>query len=118
MEVRPREVSTPNTIFIDGWQGNTANPVEVIFPQADSLGSLPGGLYIFPGALSLNPDLMHTPGSTYRQDYPLIQFFRARDDAPLGINMIDIIIRQSGRGEVQLRLQIDVVQKLNPMGIR
>jgi hypothetical protein len=105
------EVSTPCSIFIQGWR-DTNDPVEVVFPWADPSGSLPGGIVVFPGTSKLNPFLMFTPGVTGSQDYTCVQYFRAKEDAPSGTSSIPVLVRQKGKGSVLLFLNVAVPPKL------
>jgi len=105
------EVSTPCTIYIQGWK-DTNDPVEVVFPWADPSGSLPGGIVVFPGTSKLNPFLMFTPGVTESQDYACVQYFRAKEDAPSGTSSIPVQVRQKGKGSVLLFLNVAVPPKL------
>lgn len=94
-------------ISIRGFRGRTLDRVEVIFPdKIDDWASLPNGIVVMGGNGSYDPANMGRPVHT--DGY----FFRARDNAPGGTFMVEIIVRQNKAGFVRLFLEVEIVPRL------
>lgn len=113
LDLVPGEIDRSCGVVVTGWRGNTADRVEVVFPQlGDTGGSLPGQVVVFPGNTSQAPANMFTAGATDHHDrYEFPFHFSARSTAPAGTTLILILVRQPGAGEVRLALSVNVVPK-------
>jgi hypothetical protein len=90
-----------------GFRGRTLDRVEVIFPdKLDDWASLPHGIVVMGGNGSYDPPNMGRPVHT--DGY----FFRARDNAPGGTFLVEIIVRQEKSGFVRLFLEVEIVPRL------
>lgn len=108
--IAPGETKNSN-ISISGFRSDSAEPVEIVFPQiADGWGSLPGQIQVFPGNERLLPQNMRGAGD-YTKTYIAGKGYRARETAPPGVTPVKIMVRQKGAGEVVLTLLVRVVKK-------
>jgi len=99
------------SIYISGYRGDTADQVEVIYPQIkDGFGSLPGQIQVFPGNVKMDPSNMRGLGD-FTAEYALGQGYRARETAPPGVTEVRIVVRQEDADEVTLKLLVRVVRK-------
>lgn len=99
------------SIYISGYRGDTADQVEVIYPQIkDGFGSLPGQTQVFPGNVKMAPSNMRGVGE-FTGEYALGQGYRARETAPPGVTEVRIVVRQEDAGEVTLKLLVRVVRQ-------
>src|SRR6185295_12584233 len=93
-------------VHIENFRTNTADRVEVIFPQkTDNWASLPGQIVVGGGNGSYDPANMGRP--VHVDGY----FFSARETAPGGDFEIEIIVQQKKAGFVRLKLPVHVVPK-------
>lgn len=97
-------------VFISGYRGNTADPVEIIYPQVDSWGTLPGQVQVFPANEAMLPQNMRGAGDFTRQ-YAAGRGYRAKETAQPGISPVKIIVRQKDAGQVELTLFVKVVKR-------
>lgn len=99
------------SIYISGYKGNTADRVEIVYPQiSDGWGTLPGQIQVFPGNTSMDPWSMRGAGD-YTKEYAAGQGYRAKETAPPGTTSVKIIVRQKDVGQVTLTLFVKVVEK-------
>ena len=109
-------LSAANAIFVRGADSARREPIEIAFPQMAAKGALPGGILVDPGTTQAHPnekwavEVLDQPGWL-----PFGQTFRATSDAPAGISLIDVVVRQKGVGETLLRLQIAVRRRDTPL---
>jgi len=91
------------SVYIKGFRKRTEDRVEVVFPsKMDNWASLPGNIVVMGGDGSYYPPNMGRPehGDGY--------FFRARSNATTSTQVVDIVIRQKGAGEVRLKLTVKI----------
>jgi hypothetical protein len=109
-------LSAADAIFVRGADSTLREPIEVVFPQMAAKGALPGGILVDPGTTQSHPndkwpvEVLDQPGWL-----PFGQTFRATSDAPAGISLIDVVVRQKGVGETLLRLQVAVRRRDTPL---
>lgn len=99
------------SIYIRGYRKNTADRVEVIYPERiDGWGTVPGQVQVFPSDTSMDPWSMAGAGD-YTSEYACGQGYRARETAPPGLVPVKIVVRQKGAGQVNLILMVKILKK-------
>ncbi len=112
LTLAPGEMPRQCGIYISGYKHNTADRVEIIYPQVqDSWGNLPGKLNVSDGGnWTLDPNNMPGIGNNTKE-YFLSERYSASPSASEGSSTINIIIRQAGAGEVKLSLPVTVLPR-------
>lgn len=113
LEIVPGEIDRSCGVVVSGWRGNTADRVEVIFPQLQEDGaSLPGKVSVFPGNTFAEPGTMFTAGVTdLHSQYEFPFRFSAPSDATPASTPIPILVRQKGAEEARVTLTVNVLSK-------
>lgn len=102
------EPSKTVNLIIEKWNGNTAEPVKVIWvQQTNAGGSLIGGARVHGGTTTLNPTEMHATGTSDQRAYTLPMLMSAEPDATIGPRTYDIILSQ-GTDTIKLTLMVVV----------
>ena len=116
LELEPSTASSPEMgaicgIFVKGWNSNTANRVQVTFPDMQNgFGRLPGGITVGPGNTSEDPGNMFGT-STDPNAYYFSEIYHAPATPPTeAFSPIRIIVSQEGGGQVTLLLNVKLVQ--------
>lgn len=122
LDVHAGGQSALSTVFVRGADTTSGQPIEILFPQMAQDGALPGGIVVNPGTTkSLPSDKWPVDVEQQGGWLPFAQAFYAKSDAPAGITMVDMIVRQRGRGDIPLRLQVAVLRRsapVSPVGAR
>lgn len=109
-------LSESDRIFVRGVDTARGEPIEVVFPQMAQDGALPGGILVDPGSRKVSPaDLWPVDVLQKGGWLPIPQGYRAKSDAPSGVSMIDIVVRQRNVGEVRLAAQVAVLRSGRPV---
>ncbi len=106
VEAGDETVGQPFDIVVEGWNSQSAFPIEVVFNDEYN-HSLPGGLDVQPGYSSVLPWAILSTDGTHR----FSQSLKGRRDAPAGFQFVNITVRQGiGTEPVTLRLPVTVVR--------
>ncbi|MBX3096973.1 MAG: hypothetical protein KF812_08930 [Fimbriimonadaceae bacterium] len=96
-------------VYVSGFRKRTDDRVTITFPQkTDGWASLPGGIVVTGG------DGSYWPPNMGRPEHSDGFFFRARDNAPTGTQVIDVVVSQQGAGTVVLKLTVNVIGRQSP----
>jgi hypothetical protein len=126
LNLEPGDQNKDLDIHVTNWESDTTNPVQMLILAPDhsrilgdvspSYGSkLPNGLYVSPheGYVSNvvdseDPENMYNAGVSDQRDYVFHLKFTADTRAPAGTTPILIVVRQQGRADVELPLDLVV----------
>jgi hypothetical protein len=105
-------------VNVQDWCSNTANPVEVSFPDLkdQTWGVLPDGIQVFPTNVRVDPGTMFNAGVSDHPEYVFQFMWRATSSAAVGEHTVKIRVQQAYPadmpgcgGEVELTMKINVL---------